>query len=187
MKALRGKRKDSEQKSHTAPPLFLLATSILGHSHNYKFRDTQTENSSCRRSQWGFSIWTSLWWRKSGNIYYRYAKIHYSVPKQVQMLTGITNRTIETHGVPFRDVMDGLVALIRREAMEPAIIIAHGGYVHDFPIILASCMKHHYSDFAVLAELVYIDSKTSKMLAIGDPNWMLYVKNSRSREGDTLP
>ena len=73
-------------------------------------------------------------------------------------MTGITNRTIETHGVPFRDVMDGLVAFIRREATRPAIIIAHGGYVHDFPILLASCMKHNYSDFAVLGELVYVDS-----------------------------
>ena len=85
-------------------------------------------------------------------------KIHYSVPKQVQLLSGITNRTIETHGVPFRDVMDGLVAFIRREATEPAIIMAHGGYVHDFPILLVSCMKHNYSDFAVLAELVYVGS-----------------------------
>ena len=63
---------------------------------------------------------------KSGNIYHRYVKIHYSVPKQVQLLTGITNRTIETHGVPFGDVMDGLVEFIRREAKESAIIIAHG-------------------------------------------------------------
>ena len=54
--------------------------------------------------------------------------------------------------------MDGLVEFIRREATELPIIIAHGGYVHDFPILLASCMKHNYSDFAVLAELVYVDS-----------------------------
>ena len=53
--------------------------------------------------------------------------------------------------------MDGLVAFIRREATEPAIIIAHGGYIHDL-ILLASCMKHNYSDFAVLAELVYVGS-----------------------------
>ena len=94
----------------------------------------------------------------SGNVYHSYVKIHYSVSKQVQLLTGMTNRTIETHGVPFRDVMDGLIAFIRCEATELAIIIAHGGYVHDFPIILASRMKHNYSEFAVLAKLVYIDS-----------------------------
>ena len=32
---------------------------------------------------------------ESGNIYHSYVKINYSVPKQVQLLTGITNRTIE--------------------------------------------------------------------------------------------
>ena len=47
---------------------------------------------------------------ESGNIYHRYVKIHYSVPKQMQLLTGIANRTIETQGVPFRDVMDGLLS-----------------------------------------------------------------------------
>ena len=75
---------------------------------------------------------------KSGNVFHSYVKINYSVPKQVQLLTGTTNRTIETHGVPFRDVMDGLVGFIRRDATEPPIIIAHGGYLHGFPILLES-------------------------------------------------
>ena len=95
---------------------------------------------------------------ENGNVYHSYVKINYSIQKQVQLLTGITNRTIETHAVPFRNVMDGLVEFIRREATTPAIIIAHGGYAHDFPILLASCMKHNYNDYAVLAELVYVDS-----------------------------
>ena len=102
---------------------------------------------------------------ENGNVYHRYGKIHYSVPKQVQLLTGVTNRTIETHGVPFRDVMDRLVAFTRREATEPAIIIAHGGHVHDFPILLANCINHNYSDFAVLAELVYVDSMQNLKVA----------------------
>ena len=52
---------------------------------------------------------------ESGNVHHSYVKISYSVPKQVQLLTGIINRTIETHGVPFRNVMDGLVEFIRCE------------------------------------------------------------------------
>ena len=52
---------------------------------------------------------------ESGNVYQSYVKINYSVPKQMQLLTGITNRTIETHGVPFRNAMDGLVEFIRCE------------------------------------------------------------------------
>ena len=55
--------------------------------------------------------------------------------------------------------MDGLVEFMRCEQTHtPPIIIAHGGYVHDFPIILASCMKHNYNDYTVLAELMYVDS-----------------------------
>ena len=62
----------------------------------------------------------------SGNVYHSYVKINYSVPKEVQLLTGITNRTIETHEVPFRNVMDGLVEFIRCEQTHtPPIIIAN--------------------------------------------------------------
>ena len=42
---------------------------------------------------------------ESENIYHSYVKMNYSVPKQVQLLTGITNGTIENHVVPFRNVM----------------------------------------------------------------------------------
>ena len=48
------------------------------------------------------------------------------------VVNGDYNRTIETHGVPFRDVMDGIVAFIRREGTEPAIIIAHGAMYMTF-------------------------------------------------------
>ena len=78
---------------------------------------------------------------ESRNVYHSYVKINYSVPKQVQLRTGIINRTIETHGVPFRNVMDGLCEFIRCEQTHtPPIIIAHRGYAHDFPILHASCM-----------------------------------------------
>ena len=41
-----------------------------------------------------------------GNVYHSYVKINYSVQKLVQLLTGMTNRTIETLGVPFRNVIE---------------------------------------------------------------------------------
>ena len=53
-----------------------------------------------------------------GNVYHSYVKINYLVPKLVQLLTGIANIIDETHGVPFRNVMDGLVEFIRREATD---------------------------------------------------------------------
>ena len=84
--------------------------------------------------------------------------------------------------------MGGLVELIRHEATTPAIIIAHGGYAHDFPIVLASSMKHNYKDCTVVAALCTLTAcKISRMLAIGYSDWTLYAQSSSSREGDIPP
>ena len=40
-------------KSHTAPSLFILGTSILKHSHNYKYRGTQTKTAVAEGSHNG--------------------------------------------------------------------------------------------------------------------------------------
>ena len=37
-------------------------------------------------------------------------------------------------------------------------IIAHRGYSHDFPILLASCMKHNCNKFGILTECMFVDS-----------------------------
>ena len=81
---------------------------------------------------------------ESGYVFHSYVSIHYSVPKRVQQLTGISNETSKSLGVPFREILDGLVEFLHREQVQSEtipIIIAHGGYLHDFPILLASCMK----------------------------------------------
>ena len=95
---------------------------------------------------------------ESGNVFHSYIHIHYSIPKRVRHLTGNTNRSIKTLGVPFRDVMNGLVEFLQHEQSETTIIIAHGGYLHDFPILLASCMKHNCDNFGILAECMFVDS-----------------------------
>ena len=64
---------------------------------------------------------------ESGNVFHSYVQIHYSIPKRVRQLTCITNRTIKTLGVPFRDVMNGLVEFLQHGQSETTIIIAHGG------------------------------------------------------------
>ena len=51
---------------------------------------------------------------ESGSVFHCYVEIHYSVPQRVQQLTGITNSTIKTLGLPFREVMDELVEFLHR-------------------------------------------------------------------------
>ena len=81
------------------------------------------------------------------------------LPKRVQQLMGKTNETIKSLGLPFREVMDGLVEFFHRQQAQNEtipVIIAHGGYLHDFPILLANCIKHDY-DITSLAEYTFVD------------------------------
>ena len=78
---------------------------------------------------------------ESGYAFHSYVKIHYSVLKMVQQLTGSTSKTIKSLGLPFDEVMAGLTEFLHREQAQSEtipVIIAHGGYSHDFPILLAS-------------------------------------------------
>ena len=57
--------------------------------------------------------------------------------------------------------MDGLVAFLQREQAQSEtipIIIARGGSLHDFPILLASSMKHNCDEFGILTECMFVDS-----------------------------
>ena len=71
----------------------------------------------------------------------------------MKQLAGITNKTIKSLGLPFLHHEQ-----VQSETTIP-VIIAHGGYWHDFPILLANCMKHDY-DFHItaLAKCMYVDS-----------------------------
>ena len=79
----------------------------------------------------------------------------------MKQLTGITNKTIKSLGVPFGEVMAGLTVFLHREQAQSEttpVIIAPGGYSHDFPILLASCMKHNWDKFGILTECMFADS-----------------------------
>ena len=89
---------------------------------------------------------------ESGNAFHSYITLQYSVPKRERQLTGITNKTIKSLGLPFRGVMDGLVDFLQHEQVQSGtttpVIIEHGGYSHDFPIFLANCMKLSFSPYS---------------------------------------
>ena len=98
---------------------------------------------------------------ESGYTFHSYVQIHCTVPKRVQQLTGITSKTIKSLGLPFREVMDGLVEFLHRDQAQSEtipVIIAHGGYLHDFSILLASCVKHNCDKFGILTKCMFMDS-----------------------------
>ena len=88
-------------------------------------------------------------------------KIHYSITKRLQQLTYKTYRTIQQLGFPIGEVMDGFVEYLQREQGQSEttpIIIARGGYLRDFPILLACCMNHNYDNPTALYSYMFVDS-----------------------------
>ena len=56
---------------------------------------------------------------------------------------------------------DALVDFLSREQAQSETIphiIAHGGFLDDFPILLANCVKHSYGDYSILENCTYVDS-----------------------------
>ena len=51
---------------------------------------------------------------------------------------------------------DALVDFLSRETIP--IIIAHGGFLNDFPILLANGVKHSYGNYSILENCTYVDS-----------------------------
>ena len=94
----------------------------------------------------------------SENTFHSYIKIHYSIPKRLKELMDITDKTLATIGCSLKDMVISLIEFIHNEQLRnktDPIIIAHGGHLHDFPILLANCIKHN---FGVLIDCLFVDS-----------------------------
>ena len=55
--------------------------------------------------------------------------------------------------------MDGLVEFLQHEQAQSErfpIIVVHGGYLYDFPILLASCVKHNCDKFGMFVDSMQI-------------------------------
>ena len=63
--------------------------------------------------------------------------------------------------LPFREVVARLVEFphhAQAQSETIPVIIAHGGHLHNFSVLLASCMKHNWDKFGILTECMFMDS-----------------------------
>ena len=98
---------------------------------------------------------------ESGHMFQSYVQIHYLIPTRVKELTNISDDLLASAGCRFRDAMVAFLDFIQREQIKSStapVIIAHGGYLFDFPILLANCMKYGVSDYGILINCSFIDS-----------------------------
>ncbi|MAG86097.1 MAG: hypothetical protein CMB97_01635 [Flavobacteriaceae bacterium] len=85
--------------------------------------------------------------------------VYTTILRQVQQLTHISNNTIRMIGLSFYKVMEGFFEFIKLESGSSSspLIIAHGGYLHEFPFLLANCMKHNIG-YTPLTMFTFVDS-----------------------------
>ena len=98
---------------------------------------------------------------ESGSTFRSYVKIHYSIPRRVQQLTHITNKSLKSIGISFIAMVDALVDFLCREQRQSEtspIIIAHGGFLNDFPILPANYIKYSYDNYLILENCMYVGS-----------------------------
>lgn len=97
----------------------------------------------------------------SGRIFHSYVNIPSRIPRYIKKMCNVTDMIIRK-SPPFCKVMNELIGFIEREDKEASskrtFIIAHGGYLNDFPLLLTNCMRTKY-DYTLLEKYTFIDSK----------------------------
>ncbi len=61
----------------------------------------------------------------------------------------------QRQGVPFTDMLGELLDFVKKETSTPTLV-AHGGYLNDFPLLFANCMKHNIDIATVFENYTFI-------------------------------
>ena len=95
----------------------------------------------------------------SGYVFHSYINIFPNrISKYVMKMCNITYDHL-TAPPSFTQVIDGLIKFIKQEATpsDKIIIVGHGSYTTDFPLLITNCMKAKY-DYTQFEAFTFIDS-----------------------------
>ena len=90
-------------------------------------------------------------------IFHQYVKIPYNLPKNVKRLCNINDEVIQCKGVSFKYMINRLLQFVKSETNAP-ILVAHAGYLFDFPILFVNCIKLNINIEAAFASFAFIDT-----------------------------
>ena len=98
----------------------------------------------------------------SGYMFHSYINIFpHRIPKYVKKMCNVTDAIIRK-SQPFNRVVNDLVKFIEQEEEEEigggdTVIIGHGSYSTDYPLLLVNCMKAKY-DYMRFEKFTFVDS-----------------------------
>ena len=81
----------------------------------------------------------------TGNTFHSYVRIHYCIPTRVKELTNISDDLLAAAGCSFKVTIASLSEFLkdeRKQSDTQPVIIAHAGFLFDFPILFANFMEH---------------------------------------------
>lgn len=87
----------------------------------------------------------------------QYAKIPYALPKRAKKICNINNEVLRQKGVDFTYMIKKLRKFVKSEITTPTLI-AHNGYLCDFPLLFASCMKYNLEVENIFKNYTFIDT-----------------------------
>ena len=88
-------------------------------------------------------------------VFHSYINISSDISCYVKRLCDVNIGTLQ-QSPTFENVIDRFIDFINQDKTQP-ILIGHGAFLSDFPLILANCMKNCY-DYSKLKDCIFIDS-----------------------------
>ena len=91
-------------------------------------------------------------------VFHKYIKIPYRLSNNVMNIcSNVTNKTLQQKAVPFSYMLKMMLKFIHSETTTPTLI-AHGGFLWDFPLLMINCMKYNVDVVMIFTQYSFIDS-----------------------------
>ena len=97
---------------------------------------------------------------RSGHVFHSLINIPLPLDDYVKFLCNITDNTLQREGTTFGQAFDAMTAFVNddvEEKGEPVTIVAHSGYLNDFPLLVMNCIKNK-CDTAAMSSYRFIDT-----------------------------
>ena len=103
---------------------------------------------------------------KSGNVFHTLINIPLPLPHYIQFMCNITDCKLQCEGVLFKEAYKAMLAFINCEVEEnkdneeescEVAIMAHNGYLADFPLLIANCYKNN-CDTTAMSKYIFVDT-----------------------------
>ena len=102
---------------------------------------------------------------KSGNVFHTLINIPTPLDSYVKFMCNITDNKLHREGTTFEQAFEAMITFVNdeiKEEMEEELypevtIIAHSGYLHDFPLLVTNCIKNKCNT-AAMYNYCFIDT-----------------------------